>query len=258
MTRLAHAGCAREEQEQDGGGQKVSRATRRSSAVVAAFGLGTVRKANAQSDPLSSWSSGAGKQAILDFVHATTNQVSPEDRVATFDQDGTLWVEHPVYAQAMFAIERLHALAPKHPQWTEREPYKSVLTNDTAAMAKFSERDWAEIVFVTHVGMSQAEFVDVARQWLATAKHPRFNRPYTDLVYQPMREVMEYLRANGFKTYIVTGGGQDFVRAYAQKVYGMQPEQVVGSSIVTKYEIRNGKPELIRLPKLFFDDDHAG
>jgi hypothetical protein len=158
----------------------------------------------------------------------------------------------------LFALERLHALAPQHPEWKDREPFKAALANDAAAMAKFSERDWAEIVFVTHAGMSQAEFMGIVRQWLATAKHPRFNRPYTELVYQPMREVMDYLRANGFKTYIVTGGGQDFVRAYAEKVYGIPPEQVVGSSIVTKYEIRNGKPELIRLPKLFFDDDHAG
>jgi phosphoglycolate phosphatase-like HAD superfamily hydrolase len=209
-------------------------------------------------DPLASWSDGPAKQAIMDFARNSASQVAPEDRIATFDQDGTLWVEHPVYTQAMFAIERLHALAPKHPEWTEREPYKSVLANDTAAMARFSERDWAEIVFVTHAGMGQAEFQDIVRQWLVTAMHPRFKRSYTDLVYQPMREVMDYLRANGFKTYIVTGGGQDFVRAYAQKVYGVPPEKVVGSSIATKYEIRNDKPELIRLPKLFFDDDNAG
>ncbi len=184
--------------------------------------------------------------------------MSPDDRIATFDLDGTLWVEHPVYAQAAFALERVHALAPKHPEWKEREPFKAVLDNDKVAMAKFSERDWAEIVFVTHAGMSQADFPDIVRQWLATAKHPRFKRAYTDLVYQPMREVMNYLRANGFKTYIVTGGGQDFVRAYAQTVYGVPPEQVVGSSIATQYEIKNGKLELMRLPKLFFDDDHAG
>lgn len=209
-------------------------------------------------DPLPSWSDGPAKQAILDFVRTTTNQVSPEDRIATFDQDGTLWVEHAVYTQAMFALERLRVLAPKHPEWKQREPFKTVLAGNAAAIASLSERDWAEIVFVTHSGMSQAEFLDIARQWLATAKHPRFNRPYTDLVYQPMREVMDYLRANEFKTYIVTGGGQDFVRAYAQKVYGVPPEQVVGSSIATKYVIRNGTPELMRLPKLFFDDDHAG
>jgi phosphoserine phosphatase len=134
----------------------------------------------------------------------------------------------------------------------------TVLAGDEAAIAKFSERDWVEIVFATHAGMSQAEFQDIVGQWLAAAKHPRFKRPYTELVYQPMREVMDYLRANGFKTYIVTGGGQDFVRNYAERVYGVPPEQVIGSSIATKYEIKDGKPQLTRLPKLFFDDDHAG
>ncbi|MBV8525660.1 MAG: haloacid dehalogenase-like hydrolase, partial [Acetobacteraceae bacterium] len=162
------------------------------------------------------------------------------------------------YTQAMFALDRVHALAPEHPEWRNREPFKAVLTNDMAAIAKFSESDWAEIVFATHSDMSQEAFLEIVRQWLATAKHPRFKRLYTDLVYQPMLEVMSYLRANGFKTYFVTGGGQDFVRAYAQKVYGVPPEQVVGSSVATKYEIKDGKPEIIRLPKLFFDDDHAG
>ena len=228
-------------------------------ATIATLPLTPYAKAQGQTpDPLASWSEGPTKQAIIDFVRVTTNQVSPDNRIATFDQDGTLWVEHPVYTQAMFALDRLHALAPKHPEWKVHDPFKAVLANNQAAMAKFSERDWAEIVFVTHAGMSQAEFADIVRQWLATAKHPRFNRLYTELVYQPMREVMDYLRVNGFKTYIVTGGGQDFVRTYAQEVYGVPPEQVVGSSIATKYEIKNGKPELIRLPKLFFDDDHAG
>jgi phosphoserine phosphatase len=213
--------------------------------------------AQVREQPLPSWNDGPVKQAILDFVHGI-GQVPPEDRIATFDQDGTLWVEHPVYTQAMFALERVHTLAPQHPEWKDQEPFRSVLTGDKAAMAKFSERDWAEIIFATHAGMSQAEFQNLVRQWLATAKHPRFKRPYTDLVYQPMREVMDYLRANGFRTYIVTGGGQDFVRAYAQRVYGVPPEQVVGSSIATKYEIKDGTPEIMRLPKLFFDDDHAG
>jgi phosphoglycolate phosphatase-like HAD superfamily hydrolase len=236
-------------------------AGRRSILLGVATIVVTVRFASAQgqlTDPLASWSDGPAKRAILDFVRATVDRVSPEDRIATFDQDGTLWVEHPVYAQAMFALERLHALAPKHPEWKDREPFKAALANDEAAMAKFSERDWAEIVFVTHAGMSQYEFVGIVGRWLATAKHPRFNRLYTELVYQPMREVMDYLRTNGFRIYIVTGGGQDFVRGYAQRVYGVPPEQVVGSSIATKYEIINGKPELMRLPKLFFDDDHAG
>ncbi len=230
--------------------------------VTAAFAtallLPNARAYGETTTPLASWSDGPAKQAIIDFVRVTTSQVSPQDRIATFDQDGTLWVEHPVYTQAVFALDRLHALAPQHPEWKDREPFKTVLGNGPAAIAKLSERDWAEILFVTHAGMSQTEFLEIARQWLATARHPRFKRLYTELVFQPMREVMEYLRANGFKTYIVTGGGQDFVRSYAQTVYDVPPEQVVGSSIATRYEIRNGKPELMRLPKLFFDDDHAG
>lgn len=219
--------------------------------------------AQAQGQSLPSWNDGPPKQAILDFVRATTDQsgadfVPPEDRIATFDQDGTLWVEHPAYAQAMFALERVHAIAPQHPEWKNLEPFESVLGNNMAAISKFSERDWAEIVFLTHSGMSQAEFHGIARQWLATARHPRFKRLYTELVYQPMREVMELLRTNGFKTYIVTGGGQDFVRAYAQKVYGVPPEQVIGSSLVTKFQMKDGQPEIVRQPKLFFDDDFAG
>jgi phosphoserine phosphatase len=207
---------------------------------------------------LPSWNDGPAKQAILDFVHTTASQAPPEERIATFDQDGTLWTEHPVYSQAMFALERTHTLAPQHPEWKDQEPFKSVLANDEAAIAKFSERDWAEIVFATHAGMSQTDFQEIVKQWLATAKHPRFKRLYTELVYQPMREVMDYLRANGFRTYIVTGGGQDFVRAYAQRVYGVPPEQVIGTILSLNYEIKDGKPELIRLPKLLLDDDHAG
>lgn len=219
--------------------------------------------AQTQEGSLPSWNDGPSKQAILDFVRASTEQsskdyVQPEDRIATFDQDGTMWVEHPAYAQAMFALERVNALAPRHPEWKYREPFKSVLDSDVAAVTHFSERDWAEIVFLTHSGMSQAEFRVIAQQWLATARHPRFKRLYTELVYRPMREVMELLSRNGFKTYIVTGGGQDFVRAYAQKVYGIPPQQVIGSSLMTKFQITDGRPEIMRLPKLFFDDDHAG
>jgi phosphoserine phosphatase len=217
----------------------------------------------AQVQPLASWNEGVAKRAIMDFVRATTDAstetfVQPEDRIATFDQDGTLWVEHPAYTQAMFALDRVRVLAPHHPEWHDQQPFKAVLAGNEAAIAKFSERDWAEIVFLTHSGMSQEQFQQIAKQWLATAKHPRFKRAYTELVYQPMREVMDYLRANGFKTYIVTGGGQDFVRAYARNVYGVPPEQIVGTRIATRYELKNGRPELMRLPKLLFDDDHAG
>jgi phosphoserine phosphatase len=235
--------------------------------TAAAASLSTVRCASAQTQPsappLASWNEGPAKGAILDFVRSTTdrsskNFVAPEDRIATFDQDGTLWVEHPIYTQAMFALDRLHALAPLHPEWQTQDPFKAVLANDMTTIGRFTERDWAEIVFATHSGMSQAAFLNIAAEWLATARHPRFKRLYTELVYQPMREVMDYLRASGFKSYIVTGGGQDFVRAYAQRVYGVPPEQVIGSSIATQYGIDNGKPVLMRLPKLFFDDDHAG
>jgi hypothetical protein len=158
----------------------------------------------------------------------------------------------------MFALDRVHALAAQHPEWQSTEPFKSVLASDMDVIGKFSERDWAEIVFQTHSGMSQEEFREVVSQWLATARHPRFKRLYTELVYQPMLEVMDYLRTNGFKTYIVTGGGQDFVRTYAQKIYRVPPEQVIGSSLATTLEFKNGKPEIMRLPKLFLDDDHAG
>jgi hypothetical protein len=184
--------------------------------------------------------------------------VTPEDRIATFDQDGTLWVEHPLYAQAMFALDRVRTLAPQHPAWRSQEPFKSVLSGDLAKIAHLSEKDWTEIIGATHAGMSTEAFLEIATQWLATARHPRFKRKYTELVYQPMREAMDHLRANGFRTYIVTGGGQEFVRAYAAAVYGVPPEQVVGSSIATRYAMKDGRPELVREPKVFFVDDGAG
>jgi phosphoglycolate phosphatase-like HAD superfamily hydrolase len=220
-------------------------------------------RANAETSALSSWNDGPSKQAIVAFVKAVTdrsgsNYVAPEDRIATFDQDGTLWVEQPLYAQAMFALARVHELAPQHPEWKQREPFKAVLTNDRAAMAKFSEADWEIILAATHSGMTTEAFRELVKQWLATAKDPRFHQLYPELVYQPMLEVMDYLRANGFKTYIVTGGGQEFVRVYSQRVYGVPPEQVVGSSILTRYEEQDGKPVLMREPKVFFVDDKAG
>lgn len=217
----------------------------------------------AQTDPLPSWNDGPAKQAILSFVKESTHSgsphfVNPEDRIAAFDQDGTLWTEHPIYVQAMFALDRIGKLAPQHPEWKEKDPFKSVLAGDKAALAAFSESDWMQIVAATHAGMSTETFQSLVSDWLASAKAPRFDRPYTDLIYQPMLEVMKYLRSNGFKTYIVTGGGQEFVRAYSERVYGVPPEQVVGSSIVTKYEDSNGKPVLMREPKVFFIDDGPG
>ncbi len=219
--------------------------------------------ARAQSEPLAAWNDGPAKQSIISFVTSVTDKsaptyVAPEDRIATFDQDGTLWVEHPVYAQAMFALDRVHALAPAHPEWKQDAPLNAIIGDNREAIAKFSESDWEKVAAATHAGMSTDAFRDIVRQWLGTATHPRFHRPYTELVYEPMREVMDYLRANGFKVYIVTGGGQEFVRAYAKRVYGVPPEQVIGSSILTKYEEVNGKPVLMREPQAFFIDDHGG
>jgi hypothetical protein len=218
---------------------------------------------NKAPDPLPSWNDGPAKRAIVSFVQKVTEKsgpayVPPKERLATFDQDGTLWVEHPLYAQAMFALDRVRELAPQHPEWQTRPPFKAVLKNDREAMAKFKEGDWAKIIGATHAGMTTEAFLKIVREWLAQAKHPRFQRPYTELVYQPMLEVMQYLRHNGFKTYIVTGGGQEFVRAYSARVYGVAPEQVVGTSVATKYEYHNGQPVLLRLPKIFFIDDRAG
>jgi haloacid dehalogenase-like hydrolase len=236
------------------------------SAAAAASSLLSVASNSASQEAvqsLPSWNDGTAKKAILDFVQAVTDQsgksfVAPENRIATFDQDGTLWVEHPNYTQAMFALDRVHAMASQHPEWKSREPFKAVLSNDMGAIGKFSEGEWAEIVFLTHSGMSQAEFQDIVREWLVTARHPRFKRRYTELTYKPMREVMDLLRANKFKTYIVTGGGQDFVRAYADKIYGVPPEQVIGSLLAVQFELKDGRPELMRLPKLLFNDNFAG
>jgi hypothetical protein len=230
----------------------VSRRALVSAGAAAIFlrdGLG-MTGGEAQGDPLPSWNDGPSKAAVLAFVKDTTDKssskyVEPADRIATFDQDGTLWTEHPIYGQAAFALARIGEMAPKHPEWKQKEPFKSVLARDNAAMAKFTEADWLQIVAVTHAGMS-------------TAKAPRFDRLYTDLIYQPMLEVMQYLRANGFRTYIVTGGGQEFVRAYSERVYGVPPEQVVGSSIMTTYDNKSGKPVLMREPKVFFIDDGPG
>jgi phosphoglycolate phosphatase-like HAD superfamily hydrolase len=231
-------------------------------AIFLRAGLG-MTGGQAQGDPLPSWNDGPSKAAVLAFVKDTTDKSSPKfvepaDRIATFDQDGTLWTEHPIYAQGAFALARVGEMAPQHPEWKQKEPFKSVLARDNAAMAKFSEADWMQILAVTHAGMSTEAFQTIVKDWLATAKAPRFDRPYTDLIYQPMLEVMQYLRANGFRTYIVTGGGQEFVRVYSERVYGVPPEQVVGSSIATTYDNKSGKPVLMREPKIFFIDDGPG
>jgi phosphoserine phosphatase len=247
--------------------QNKSMATGLKGAVVALvavwFGCWAIAAAAQSSDPLPSWNDGPARQAIVEFVEAVTEErgadfVPPEDRIATFDQDGTLWVEHPLYAQGMFALERVIKMAPEHPEWKTKEPFQAVLTGDRAAMAKFSEGDWAEIIGATHAGMTTEQFLEIAGDWLAKAKHERFKRPYTELIYQPMLEVMDYLRDSGFRTYIVTGGGQEFVRIYSERVYDVPVEQVVGSSIATKYESQGGRPVLMREPKVFFIDDKDG
>jgi hypothetical protein len=217
----------------------------------------------AQTDPLPSWNDGPAKQAILDLVAATTAEggagfVAPGDRIAAFDQDGTTWVEQPLYGQGLFALDRLAAMAPEHPEWKQTMPFKAVLDGDHAAMGKFTEKDWMEIVAVTHAGMSTADFEALVADWLPKSANPVLKKPVTDLVYQPMLEAMDYLRANGFRTYFVTGGGQEFVRVYAEDVYGVPPEQVVGSSILTRYETKDGEPVLMREPKPFFVDDGPG
>jgi phosphoglycolate phosphatase-like HAD superfamily hydrolase len=219
---------------------------------------------NAQAaDPLPSWNEGAVKQSIVEFVDKVTKEgspdfVPPEERIATFDNDGTLWCEQPMYFQLLFALDRVKALAPQHPEWKTKEPFASLLKGDLKGALAGGERAILEIIVVTHAGMTTAEFEQIVKEWIATAKHPKFKRPYTECVYQPMIELLAYLRANGFKTFIVSGGGIEFMRPWTEKVYGIPPEQVVGSSIKTKYEWRDGKPVLMRLPEMNFIDDKTG
>ena len=214
-------------------------------------------------DPLPSWNDGPAKQAIVEFVQSTTTQggpqfVPPAERIATFDNDGTLWAEQPMYFQMLFALDRVKALAPQHPEWKDKQPFASVLKGDVNGALAGGEHAMVEIVMATHAGMTTEEFEKIVKDWLATARHPKFNRPYTELVYQPMVELLAYLRANGYKTFIVSGGGIEFMRPWTEKVYGIPPEQIVGSSIKTKYEVRDGKPVLVRLPEVDFIDDKAG
>jgi phosphoglycolate phosphatase-like HAD superfamily hydrolase len=214
--------------------------------------------------PLASWNDGPAKQAIVDFVRATTDRasakfVSAEDRIATFDQDGTLWVEHPIYSQVVYCLDRVPAVVEQKPELKKIEPFKTVLTGNREAIARLSLHELETILAATLTGMSVDAFEAEANKWLATAKHPRWNRLYTELVYQPMLDVQQYLRDNGYKTYIVTGGGQDFVRVYSQRVYGIPPEQVVGTMGGTKFGYdKNGKPFLTKEPKLLLNDDKAG
>jgi phosphoglycolate phosphatase-like HAD superfamily hydrolase len=215
-------------------------------------------------DPLASWNEGSSKQAILDFVRATTDPASPklvppEERIATFDQDGTLWVEHPVYSQLIYCFDRVPAVVKAKPALAKVEPFKTVLSGDREAIAKLPLRSLEEIAIATLSGMTVDEFDAEVKQWLSVAKDPLWKRPYTDLTYQPMQDVLSYFRANGYKTYIVTGGGQDFVRQYSERVYGIPPEQVVGSAGDTTYGYaKDGKPILTKDPKLLLNNDNAG
>ena len=235
--------------------------SRRSVLLVIAF-LSAV--AFAQTDPLASWNDGPAKQAILNFVRVTTDQSSPkfvplEQRIAAFDQDGTMWVEQPMYTQFVYCLQRVPAVVAKNPELKNVEPFKTVLSGDKAAMEKLTMPDLEKILAATLSGMTVEEFNAQVKQWLTTAKDPRWHHPYTDLVYQPMREVMLYLRANGFRTYIVTGGGQDFVREYAEEVYGVPPEQIVGTAGETKFGYdKDGAPILTKEPKPFLINDGPG
>jgi len=226
-----------------------------SSAVAANAGAGK---------PLPSWNDGSARKAIIDFVQATTIQggpqfVPPEERIATFDQDGTLWVEKPMYSQVMYCLHRVGILAREKPELKDKEPFKTVLSGDREAIAKLSMKDLEAILMATLTGMTTGQFQTEVNQWLGEAKNHRWNRPYPDVTYQPMQEVLQYLRANGYKTYIVTGGGQDFVRVYAEQTYGIPPEQVVGTMGGVSYGYdKEGKPILTKEPKLLLNDDHAG
>jgi phosphoserine phosphatase len=219
--------------------------------------------ASLAADPLPSWNDSAARKSIVGFVERVTSPASsdfvpPAERIAVFDNDGTLWAEQPMYVQAVFIFDRVEQLAPQHPEWNEKEPFASVLEGDVKGALSGGESALLELAMATHAGMTTEEFEEIVTDWLATAKHPKTGRRYTEMVYQPMLELLTYLRANGFKTFIVSGGGVEFMRPWVERVYGVPPEQVVGSSIKTRYEVRNGKPEIVRLPQLNFVDDKAG
>jgi hypothetical protein len=220
-------------------------------------------RATAAEDPLPSWNDGATRQAITRFVTDVTTEgspsyVPPPERIATFDNDGTLWSEQPMYVQLAFILDRVRTLAPQHPEWKTKQPFKGVLEGDLKAVAAAGERGLMQLAMATHAGMATAEFEKIVNDWIATAQNPKYHRPYTECVYQPMLELLAYLRQNGFKTFIVSGGGVEFMRPWTEKVYGIPPEQVVGSSIKTKYELRDDGPVLLRQPEIEFVDDGPG
>jgi hypothetical protein len=232
-------------------------------ALVAGLACESRGPVPAPADPLPSWNDGSAKQAIVEFVRATTEESSPDfvppaERIAVFDNDGTLWPSHPMYTQLAFALDRIKTLAPQHPQWKAKQPFQAVLEDDLEALASAGEKGMVELIMASHAGMSTADFEAIVRDWLAEAQHPRFKRRYTELAYQPMLELLAYLRGHGFKTYIVSGGGVEFMRPMTEAVYGIPPEQVVGSTIKTQYEIQDGVPVLMRLPEVDFVDDKTG
>ncbi len=240
----------------------VSRFQRLLSGLVTILAVAVSSVANA-GDALPSWNEGPTKKAILEFVTAVTDEkgkgyVEPAERIAVFDNDGTLWVEQPVYTQLTFALDRVKKLAPQHPEWKTQEPFKSALAGDMKGVMASGQKGLLEMVLATHTGMTAEQFAETVTTWLASARHPKFGRPYTELVYQPQLELLAYLRDHGFKTFIVSGGGIEFMRPFTERVYGIPPEQVVGSSVKTEFQMKDGKPVLVRIPKLNFVDDKAG
>lgn len=214
-------------------------------------------------DPLPSWNKSASKQAIMQFIAGVTDKnsnsyVKPAERIAVFDNDGTLWVEYPMYTQVLFAFARVKELAPQHPEWKSKQPFKALLEGDMKTVGASGMKGLMEIVLATHSGMTATEFARQAGDWLRDTQHPKFKRPYAEAIYQPQLELLKYLRANGFKTFIVSGGGIAFMRPITEEAYGIPPEQVVGSSVVSEFEIRDGKPELVRMPKINFINDKVG
>jgi phosphoserine phosphatase len=232
-------------------------------ALLALFALAFAVLPARADDPLPSWNDTAPRQAIVDFVHRVTTPGSPDfvpvaERIATFDNDGTLWAEQPLYFQALFVFDRIRELAPQHPEWKTTEPFAAVLRGDLHAALAGGERALLQMVLATHAGMTTEEFGRTVEEWIARARHPQTGRAFTEMVYEPMLELLAFLRANGFRTFIVSGGGVEFMRPWTERVYGVPPEQVVGSSIETRYELRKGKPVLMRLPEIRFIDDKAG
>jgi phosphoglycolate phosphatase-like HAD superfamily hydrolase len=217
----------------------------------------------AGADPLPSWNAGPNKQRIVDFVKSVSTEGSKDfvpvtDRIAVFDNDGTLWLEYPLYAQVKFVLDRIKEMAPQHPEWKDKEPFKSLIAGDMKGVMASGERGLFEMLLAAQSGMNTDQFMDLVRQWDAVAKDPRFKRPYTELTYLPMQEVLRYMRANGFKTYIVSGGTVEFMRAFALKVYGIPPEQVIGSRQKLAYEVKPTGPEVMMLPQLDVNNDKAG